>query len=178
MDSAIIGLLVIAAIVAAVVYYGRPRPAVPLDELLSRLGSIAADPKLTAVQRHHEAEMAYRAYESREVSLIGKVDDVFPGGSIIMQTSARDLPRVGVELSRASPEQLRALEKGKVVTLRARLPAWKAYSDIADLPAGFHGAKVFCGGRWYGVKGTYRVTQDPKPALHPNMRTVELKRTS
>jgi hypothetical protein len=177
MDSVLIGLVAIVAIVAAVVYASRPKASLPLDELLSRLAMIAADPKLTAVQKRHEAEMVYRAYQSRQVSLVGSVHDVFPNGSIVMQTTARDLPLVGVDLSRATSEQLRALEKGRSVTLRVRLPLWKAYSDVADLPAGFHGAKVFCGGRWYGVKGTYRVRAEPKSALHPNMRTSEIKRT-
>ena len=158
MDLGIVGLLVVAAIVAGAVLFGRPKPALPLDQLLARLSDISANPTLTAVQKRHQAEVAYRAYESKTVSVIGVVDDVFPNGSVTMRTSSRELPAVGVELSRVSPDQLRSFMKGKAITLRARLPGWNKFTDIAELAPGLHGAKAFCGGKWYGVKATYKVS--------------------
>jgi len=187
MDSVALGLLAIAAIVAAVVYAARPREVLPLNELLSRLTSISADPKLTAVQKHHQAEVAYRSYGSHVVSVIGGVQDVFPNASIVIKTMSRELPLVGVELSRVSPEELRSFMKGKPVTLRVKLPGWKDFSDVVGLPAAFRDAKLFCAGRWYGVKSTYRVRDPSEPrtgqfkALQTDesayLRTGEIKRT-
>jgi len=187
MESVVVGLLAIAAIVVAVVYAARPREVLPLDELLSRLTSIGIDPKLTAAQKRHLAEIAYHGFESNVVSVIGGVQDVFPNGSIVMKTSSRELPLIGVELSRVSPEELRSFMKGNAVTLRVKLPGWKDYSDVVGLPAGFRDAKLFCGGRWYGVKSTYRVRDPSEPKTGTfkklpmdelkNMRTGEFKRT-
>ena len=162
MDSVVIGLLATAAIVAAVVYGARPRKALPLDELLAHLARIDASSELTAVQKRHQAEVAYRAYQHRIVSVIGVVDDVFPNGSVTMRTSSRDLPAVGMELNRVSNEQLRQFMKGKAITLRVKLPDWRKFTDVADLAPGFHGAKAFFAGRWYPVKATYRV-RPPQP---------------
>lgn len=165
MDSVVVGLLVTAAVVAAAVYAAHPRKMLPLDELLACLARINGSTQMTAVQKRHEAELTYRYYVGRPVSLLGSVQDVFPNGSIVMQTAPRDLPAVGIELSRVSGDQLRGIMKGKAITLRVKLPEWKAFADVAELPAGFRDANVYCGGRWYGVKGTYRVRADGSNGL-------------
>ena len=169
MDAGLIGLLVIAAVVGVVVYFARPTKVLPLDELLARLASINADAQLTAAQKLHLSEIAYRGFSNYVVSLVGGVHDVYPNSAIVMRTSSRDLPLVGVELSRVSPEQLRAFDKGKAVTLRVRLPGWERYSSVVGLPAGFRDAKLFYAGRWYGVKSTYRVRDpaEPRTGEHP-----------
>ena len=163
MDAGLIGLLLIAAVIGGAAFLMRPSKVLPLDELLARLASIQADAQLTAAQKLHLAEIAYRGFSNYTVSLVGGVHDVFPAASIVMKTSARDLPLVGVELSRVSPEELRAFDKGKAVTLRVRLPGWERYSSVVGLPAGFRDAKLFYGGKWYGVKSTYRVRDPNEP---------------
>ena len=163
MDAGLIGLFVVAAIIGGAVYFARPSKVLPLDELLGRLASIQADPQLTAAQKLHLAEIAYRGFSSYVVSLVGGVHDVFPNNSIVMKTSSRDLPLVGVELSRVSADELRAFDKGKAVTLRVRLPGWERYSSVVGLPAGFSDARLFYAGRWYGVKNTYRVRDPAEP---------------
>jgi hypothetical protein len=163
MDAGLIGLLVIAAIIGGAAFFMQPSKVLPLDELIARLASIQSDAQLTAAQKQHLAEIAYRGFSSYRVSLVGGVHDVFPGSSIVMKTSVRDLPLVGVELSRVSAEELRSFDKGKAVTLRVRLPGWERYSSVVGLPAGFRDAKLFYGGRWYGVKSTYRVRDPSEP---------------
>ena len=163
MDAGLIGLFVVAAMIGGAAYLVRPAKVLPLDELLERLASIQADSQLTAAQKLHLAEIAYRGFASYTVSLVGGVHDVFPNNAVVMKTSSRDLPMVGVELSRVSADELRAFEKGKAVTLRVRLPGWERYSGVVGLPAGFRDAKLFYGGRWYGVKSTYRVRDPAEP---------------
>jgi hypothetical protein len=163
MDLGILGLAVIAAVVIGAAIYARPGKVLPLDELLGRMASINADPTLTAAQKHHLAEIAYHGFETSTVSVIGGVHDVFGNNAVIIKTSARELPLIGVELARISPEELRAFNKGKAVTLRVRLPRWKEFSDIVGLPARFSDAKLFYAGKWYGVKGTYRVRDPSEP---------------
>ena len=163
MDYGLIGLLVVAGIIAGAVYFARPAKVLSLDELLGRLAHIQNDSQLTAAQKLHLAEIAYRGFSSYVVSLIGGVHDVFPNAAIVMKTSSKDLPLVGIELSRISAEELRAFNKGKAVTLRVRLPGWERYSSVVGLPAGFRDAKLFYGGRWYGVKSTYRVRDPAEP---------------
>ncbi|MGQ0586604.1 MAG: hypothetical protein ACT4PK_05335 [Gammaproteobacteria bacterium] len=182
MDIGIIALIVIAAIVGGAAFFARPRNVLPLEELLMRLHSIQNDAQLTAAQKLHLAEIAYRGFEANTLSVIGGVHDVFPAASIVMKTSSRSLPLIGVELSRVSPEELRAFDKGKAVTLRVRLPGWAHYSDIVGLPAGFKDARLFYAGRWYGVKSTYRVRDPNEPRTgeypldqKPVMKTGEHK---
>lgn len=163
MDLGILGLVVVAAVVIGAAIYARPGKVLPLDELLTRLSSIHADPNLTAAQKHHLTEIAYHGFESSTVSIIGGVHDVFPNNAIVIKTSTRELPLIGVELGRVSPEDLRAFNKGKAVTLRVRLPRWAEFSDIVGLPARFADARLFYGGRWYAVKGTYRVRDPAEP---------------
>jgi len=163
MDTIVVGLLATVAIVAAVVYATREREVLPLDELLSRLTSIQADSQLTAAQKQHLCEIAYRGFQDSVVSVIGGVQDVFPNASIVMKTLSRELPLIGVELARVSPEELRAFNKGKEVTLRVKLPGWENFSEAVGLPARFTEAKLFYGGRWYGVKSTYRVRDPSEP---------------
>lgn len=157
------GLVFVAVVLAIAAYFVRPRKVLPLDELVGRLASIQADAQLTAAQKLHLAEIAYRGFSGFVVSLVGGVHDVFPNAAVVMKTSSKDLPLVGVELSRISPEELRAFTKGKAVTLRVRLPAWDRYTSVVGLPAGFRDAKLFYGGRWYGVKSTYRVRDPSEP---------------
>jgi hypothetical protein len=141
--------------------------------LLGRLAHIQADPQLTAAQKLHLAEIAYRGFSDNIVSLVGGVQDVFPNNAIVMKTSSRDLPLVGIELGRVSAEDLRAFDKGKAVTLRVRLPGWERYSSVVGLPAGFRDARLFYGGRWFGVKSTYRVRDpsEPRTGEHPAAAT-------
>ena len=157
MDPGIIGLLLVAVVVAGAAFFFRPRATLSLDELLARLSELEGNAALTAVQKRHEAEIVYRLFEDKTVSLLGAIEDVFPNGSVTMHTTSRDLPLVGVELNGVSGAHLRSLEKGRTFTLRAKLPGWKKFTAVADLPAGFHGAKAFCAGHWYPVKSTYRV---------------------
>ena len=183
MDFGIIGLLVVAAAVAGAAFFARPRKVLPLEELLMRLHSIQNDAQLTAAQKLHLAEIAYGGFATSVVSVIGGVEDVFPAASIVMKTSSRALPLIGIELNRVSPEELRAFDKGKAVTLRVRLPSWSRYSDVVGLPAGFRDARLFYSGRWYGVKSTYRVRDpnEPRTGEHPldqakpAMKTGEFK---
>ena len=49
------------------------------------------------------------------------------------------------------------------MTLRVKLPPWKAFTEIVGLPASFRDAKLFYGGVWHGVKGTYRVRDPSEP---------------
>ena len=163
MDFGIIGLVVVAAVVIGAAIVVRPRKVLPMDELLARLASIHSDPQLTAAQKHHLAEIAYHGFEECMVSIVGGVHDVFPNGAIVMKTAARELPLIGVELARVSPAELRAFEKGKAVTLRARLPAWREFSEVVGLPARLTDARLFYAGRWHGVKGTYRVRDPAEP---------------
>ena len=164
MDAAIWGLVVIAVVVAgAFFFFTRESVVLPLEELLSRLSHIQNDPQLTAAQKLHLAEIAYHGFESNVVSVVGGVHDVFTPGSIVIKTTSKLLPLIGVELSRVSPEQLRGFDKNKPVTLRVRLPAWNRYSDVVGLPAGFRDARVFYGGHWYNVKSTYRVRDPSEP---------------
>jgi hypothetical protein len=163
MDYALLGLVVIVAAVIGAVALARPQKVLPLDELLSRLSHIQGDAGLTAAQKQHLAELAYRGFEASVVSVIGGVHDVFANGAIVMKTTSRDLPLIGVELKSVSAEQLRAFDKGKPVTLRVRLPGWATYSDVIGLPAGFRDARLFFAGRWYGVKSTYRVRDPSEP---------------
>jgi hypothetical protein len=158
--AGLVGLVVAVAIVVAAFLLMRPKQTLPIDELLARLTHISGDANLTAVQKRHLAELAWKSYAGKVVSVIGVIEDVFPNGSITMKTSARELPRVGVELARASAEELRGIMKGKSITLRAKLPGWKEHADVADLLPGFHGAKAFCAGQWYPVKATYKVRPD------------------
>jgi len=183
MDFGIVALIVIAALVGGAALFARPRNVLPLEELLLRLHSIQNDAQLTAAQKLHLAEIAYRGFESSIVSVIGGVHDVFPAASVVMKTSSRSLPLIGVELNRVSPEELRAFEKGKAVTLRVRLPGWAHYSDVVGLPAGFKDSRLFYAGRWYGVKSTYRVRDPNEPRTgeypldqqKPAMKTGEHK---
>jgi hypothetical protein len=187
MDFVVVGLLTTAAIVVAVVYAMRPQKVLPLDELLSRLTSISADATLTAAQKRHLAEIAYQGFEDCIVSVIGSVQDVFPNGAVVMRTVSHELPLVGIELNNVKPGELRGFMKGNAVTLRVRLPGWKNFSDVVGLPAGFRDARLFYGGRWHGVKSTYRVRDpsEPKTGTFPalpmgetkNPRTGEFKRT-
>ena len=163
MDYAIFGLVVIVVAVFAAVVFARPEKVLPLDELLSRMAHIQADTSLTAAQKLHLAELAYHGFQGSMVSVIGGVHDVFANGAIVMKTTSKDLPLIGVELKGVSPEQLRAFDKGKAVTLRVHLPPWSAYSDVVGLPAGFRDARLFFAGRWYGVKSTYRVRDPSEP---------------
>ena len=163
MDYALLGLVEIVAAVIGAVALARPQKVLPLDELLSRLSHIQGDPNLTAAQKQHLAELAYRGFETSVVSVIGGVHDVFANGAIVMKTTSRDLPLIGVELKGVSAEQLRTFDKGKPVTLRVRLPGWATYSDVVGLPAGFRDARLFFAGRWYGVKSTYRVRDPSEP---------------
>ncbi len=163
MDAAIWGLVVIAVVVAGAFFFARPSQVLPLDELLSRLAHIQNDPQLTAAQKLHLSEIAYHGFESATVSVVGGVHDVFPPGSIVIKTSSKQLPLIGVELSRVSAEQLRAFDKNKAVTLRVRLPGWSRYSDVVGLPAGFRDARLFYSGHWYNVKSTYRVRDPAEP---------------
>lgn len=163
MDAGLIGLLVVAAIIAGALLFARPARVLPLEELLARLASIQADPQLTAAQKQHLAELAYHGFESVMVSVVGGVHDVHAPGAVVIKTGSKELPLVGVELARVAPEQLREFNKGKAVTLRVRLPAWSRYSDVVGLPAGFRDARLFYGGRWYGVKSTYRVRDPNEP---------------
>ena len=163
MDAGLIGLLAVAAIIAGAVYFARPTKVLPLEELLGRLASIHADPQLTAAQKLHLAELAYRGFESFTVSVVGGVQDVHAPGAVVVKTSSKELPLIGVELARVSPAELRAFDKGRAVTLRVRLPAWSRYTDVVALPAGFRDAKLFYGGKWYGVKSTYRVRDLAEP---------------
>lgn len=156
------GLLIVIAGIA-VAFFLWPRPVRPLDELLARLVAIHDDAKLTGVQKLQQAHSAYRHYESSIVSLIGGVHDVFPNNSIVLKTTIRDLPLIGVELSNATKEQLLHFEKGKPATLRARLPGWAAYTDVVGLAAGFHDCRLFYSGKWFGVKSTYRVRDPSEP---------------
>ena len=163
MDLGILALVVTAAVVIGAAIYARPGKVLPLDELLGRLSSIHADPALTAAQKHQLTEIAYHGFESSTVSVVGGVHDVSPNGAVVIKTSTRELPLIGVELARVSPSDLGAFEKGHAVTLRARLPAWKEFSDVIGLPARFTDAKLFYAGRWYGVKNTYRVRDPSEP---------------
>jgi hypothetical protein len=163
MDAGLIGLLVVAAIIAGAIYFARPSRVLPLEELLARLASIQADPQLTAAQKLHLGELAYRGFESFTVSVVGGVHDVHAPGAVVLKTSSKELPLIGVELARVAPAELRTFDKGKAVTLRVRLPAWSKYSDIIGLPIGFRDAKLFYGGKWYGVKSTYRVRDPAEP---------------
>jgi len=171
MDWGILGLVVVAAVVIGAAIYARPGKVLPLDELLGRMASIHADPGLTAAQKHHLAEIAYHGFETSTVSVIGGVHDVFANNAVVIKTSARELPLIGVELARVSPDELRAFNKGKAVTLRVRLPRWKEFSDIVGLPARFSDAKLFYGGRWYAVKSTYRV-RDPSEPKTGEFKTI------
>jgi hypothetical protein len=199
MDAAVIALLVVIAAIVGAMLFARPTKVLPLEELLTRLSSIQADPQLTAAQKLHLAEIAYHGFESSIVSIVGGVHDVFPAASIVMKTTSRELPLIGVELARVSPEQLRAFDKGKAVTLRVKLPGWSRYSDVVGLPVAFRDARLFYAGQWYGVKGTYRVRDPSEPktgeflalsrsgeltglqktgefkAYRPNDKTVEVK---
>lgn len=178
MDYGLIGLVVVAAVIAGAAYFVRPTKVLPLGELLARLASIQSDPQLTSAQKLHLAEITYRGFSGNTVSLVGSVHDVFPAGAIVMKTSSRELPLVGVELGRIAPEDLRAFDKGKSVTLRVRLPAWERYASIVGLPAGFREAKLFYAGRWYGVKSTYRVRDPSEPRtgeFHATGATGEFK---
>ncbi|MGH8482760.1 MAG: hypothetical protein ACRES8_09890 [Nevskiaceae bacterium] len=163
MDAGVIGLLMVLAVIGVALYFARPRKVLPLDELLARLASIHNDPQLTSTQKLHLAEIAYRGFSGYAVSLVGGVQDVFPNNAVVMKTSSHELPLVGVELARVTPEELRAFNKGKAVTLRVRLPGWERYVSVVALPAGFRDAKLFYGGRWYGVKSTYRVRDPSEP---------------
>lgn len=163
MDFSIVGLFVIAAIVAGAAYFLRPPKVLPLHELLARLTSINADPQLTAAQKIHLCEIAYNGFEANLVSILGTVQDVFPNAAVVIRTAAPELPLIGIELARVSAEELRAFSKGKTVTLRARLPAWKAFTEIVGLPASFREPKLFYGGVWHGVKSTYRVRDPSEP---------------
>ena len=163
MDYGLLGLLFVAVVIAVAAYFARPSKVLPLDELLARLAHIQADAQLTAAQKLHLAEIAYRGFSSYVVSVVGGVQDVFPNASIVMKTSSKELPLVGIELSRVSTGELRAFDKGKAVTLRVRLPGWEKYSSVVGLPAGFRDARLFYGGRWYGVKSTYRVRDPSEP---------------
>ena len=168
MDTGLIALVVVAAIVAGAFFMTRPRHSVPIDGLLTSLTAIAGDASLTAVQKRHQAEVAWGAYAGKVVSVLGVVEDVYPNGSITMQTSARELPLVGIELARVSAEALRGIMKGKSITLRAKLPGRKEYADLADLLPGLHDAKAFCAGHWYPVKSTYKV----RPEASGNLKYV------
>ena len=163
MDAGLLGLLVVAGVIAAAIYFARPSKVLPLEELLTRLATIQADPQLTAAQKLHLAELAYRGFESFTVSVVGGVQDVHAPGAVVMKTSSKELPLIGVELARVAPAELRAFDKGKAVTLRVRLPAWSRYSDIVGLPAGFRDARLFYAGKWFGVKSTYRVRDPNEP---------------
>ena len=163
MDYAILGLVVVLAVVVGAVAFARPQKVLPLDELLSRMAHIQADTSLTAAQKLHLAELAYHGFQGSMVSVIGGVHDVFANGAIVMKTTSKDLPLIGVELKGVSAEQLRGFDKGKPVTLRVHLPPWSAYSEVAGLPAGFRDARLFFAGRWYGVKTTYRVRDPSEP---------------
>ena len=163
MDYAILGLVVVLAVVVGAVAFARPQKVLPLDELLSRMAHIQADTSLTAAQKLHLAELAYLGFQGSMVSVIGGVHDVFANGAIVMKTTSKELPLIGVELKGVSPEQLRAFDKGKPVTLRVHLPPWSTYSDVVGLPAGFRDARLFFAGRWYGVKNTYRVRDPSEP---------------
>jgi hypothetical protein len=172
MDYGLIGLAFVAVVIAIAAYFARPSKVLPLDELLARLAHIQNDAELTAAQKLHLAEIAYRGFSSYVVSVVGGVQDVFPNASIVMKTSSRELPLVGIELARVSPEELRAFDKGKAVTLRVRLPGWEKYSSVVGLPVGFRDARLFYAGRWYGVKSTYRVRDPSEP------RTGEFAKTT
>ena len=163
MDAGLVGLLVVAGIIAGAIFFARPTKVLPLEELLARLASIQGDAHLTAAQKLHLAELAYRGFESFTVSVVGGVQDVHPPAAVVVKTSSKELPLIGVELSRVSPAELRAFDKGKAVTLRARLPAWSRYTDIVGLPVGFRDARLFYRGKWYGVKSTYRVRDLAEP---------------
>ena len=163
MDAGLAGLILVVGIIAGAIWFARPAKVLPLEELLNRLASIHADPQLTAAQKQHLAELAYRGFESFTVSVVGGVHDVHPPGAVVLKTASKDLPLIGIELSRVSPAELRAFDKGKALTLRVRLPAWSRYSDVVGLPAGFRDAKLFYGGKWYGVKSTYRVRDPAEP---------------
>lgn len=163
MDAGLIGLLVVAAIIAGAVYFVRPSKVLPLEELLARLTSIHADDKLTAAQKLHLSELAYRGFENFTVSVIGGVQDVHAPGAVVVKTASKELPLIGVELARVSPAELRTFDKGQTVTLRVRLPAWSRYTDIVGLPVGFRDARLFYRGKWYSVKSTYRVRDLAEP---------------
>jgi hypothetical protein len=171
MDYGLIGLLFVAVVIAVAAFFARPSKVLPLDELLVRIAGIQDDPKLTAAQKLHLAEIAYRGFQPYWVSLVGGVHDVFPSSSIVMKTSSHDLPLVGIELARVTPEELRAFDKGKAVTLRVRLPGWEKYASVVGLPAAFREARLFYSGRWYNVKSTYRVRDpnEPKTGEHQSL---------
>jgi hypothetical protein len=163
MDAGLIGLIAVAVVIAGAVYFARPAKVLPLEELLGRLTHIHNDPQLTAAQKLHLAELAYRGFEGSTVSVVGGIHDVHANNAVIMKTASKELPLIGIELARISPDQLRTFDKGKALTLRVRLPPWARYSDIVGLPVGFREAKVFYAGRWYGVKSTYRVRDPNEP---------------
>lgn len=163
MDAGLVGLALVAGIIAGAIYFARPSKVLPLEELLNRLVTIQADGQLTAAQKLHLAELAYRGFESFTVSVVGGVHDVRAPGAVVLKTASKELPLIGVELSRVSPAELRTFDKGKAITLRVRLPAWSRYSDVIGLPAGFRDARLFYGGKWYGVKSTYRVRDLAEP---------------
>ena len=163
MDAGLVGLIVVGGIIGVALFFARPTKILPLEELLGRLASIQADPQLTAAQKLHLAQLAYRGFESHTVSVVGGVQDVHAPGAVVMKTSSKELPLIGVELSRVSPAELRSFDKGKALTLRVRLPAWSKYSDVVGLPVGFRDAKLFYAGKWYGVKSTYRVRDPAEP---------------
>ena len=163
MDFGILGLLVIAVVVVGAAFALRPPRVLPLGELLARLTAIHADPQLTAAQKSHLSEIAYNGFEANLVSVMGTLQDAFANGAIVIQTHAPELPLIGIELAGVSAEEVRGFTKGKTVTLRAKLPPWKAFTEIVGLPASFRDAKLFYGGAWHGVKSTYRVRDPSEP---------------
>lgn len=163
MDYGLLGLFFVAGVIAVAVYFARPSKVLPLDELLVRLAGIQDDPQLTAAQKLHLGEIAYKGFQPYWVSVVGSVHDVFPAASVVIKTSSHDLPLVGVELGRITPAELRHFDKGSAVTLRVRLPPWEKYASVVGLPAVFREARLFYAGRWYGVKGTYRVRDPNEP---------------
>jgi hypothetical protein len=177
MDYGLLGLLFVAAVIAAAVYFARPSKVLPLDELLSRLASIHADAQLTAAQKLQLSEIAYRGFSAYVVSLTGGVHEVHPNGSVVIKTVSRELPLVGAELAHFSQELLASFEKGHALALRVRLPPWERYSSVVGLPAGFREARLYYAGRWHGVKNTYRVRDPSEPKTGEFAKTAATNRT-
>lgn len=163
MDYGLLGLFFVAAVIAVAAYFAGPSKVLPLDELLVRLAGIQDDAQLTATQKLHLGEIAYKGFQSYWVSLTGTVQDIVHGSAVVMKTTSHDLPLVGIEFGHLGAEQVRAFTQGKAIKLRARLPPWEKYASVVGLPAAFREPKVFCDGRWHGVKSTYRVRDPNEP---------------
>jgi len=155
MDYGFVALMLVAGFVAAAWALGRQTQVLGIDAFVLIIMDIVNSSELTAVQKRHASEAVYRKHAGRTVSLVGAIEDVFPNRAVVMSTASRTFPRVGFDILRIRDEQLRALSKGKSVTLRARLPKATGVPAVESLPEALWDAKVFCGGRWYPVKNVF-----------------------